>query len=187
MKTAMYKEIEKSESFKLFMPYRPWTSLSNWWANIKWFLRSFKLAAQRVKRGYCDVDLMDFGDYMIRMAALGLEDFANKTWSYPGPGYGGVDEDDDERAFKIWKAEISRASMNLFQSMEELEEFNYKVPEAPECDLHIIDNKIVDKVVNNEDEWRAYFKEREKISEDRYKHLNDAMDWLKEHILEIWC
>lgn len=77
--------------------------------------------------------------------------------------------------------------MNLFQSMEELEEFNYKVPEAPECDLHIIDNKIVDKVVNNEDEWRAYFKEREKISEDRYKHLNDAMDWLKEHILEIWC
>lgn len=188
MKTVMYKELEKSSSFKLFTPYRPWSCLSNWWANIKWFFRSFKLAIQRVKRGYCDIDLWDFDDYIIRMLALGLEDFADKTWSYPGPGYAGG-EDDEEKDFEAWKSDLRRASMNFFQSIEELEELNYKMPKYPgdiKSTIKIEGDKIV-REFKNEEGWQEYFKEREAIAEDRYKHLDDAMDWLKEHIHEIWC
>ena len=109
MHTYMYEELRKSDMYKLFKPFKPMKYPSNWWDNLRWFFRSFKLAAQRIKRGYSDYDLADFGDYLTRMAACGLEDFRIKNKGYPGT----LTEEE-------WDEMLDKASANFFLSIDEL-------------------------------------------------------------------
>lgn len=172
-KSKVRQEFERVKCDKLFKPYLPWTSPQNWWKNIRWFFYSFKLAAQRIKYGYSENDLWDFGSYIIGVMASGLEEFSEKTYSYPYSQYYSKADGNGDLDLKAWQEDLRRASCNLFQSMEELEEFNYQMSKIP-------------KGTTNGKEWQAYFKEREKITKDRYECLSKAMEWLKEHLLEIW-
>ena len=84
-KSMIWKEYDKESSHKLFKAYKPWSFRypSNWLDNIKWFFKSFKFAAQRVKRGYSDYDLWDIGDYITGMSAQALEEFSKIKSGYP--------------------------------------------------------------------------------------------------------
>ena len=56
---------------------------ATWGRAIKTFVRSFKMAYQRVKYGYCDWDWFDLDQFYCRLMAASLRSLANKTISHP--------------------------------------------------------------------------------------------------------
>ena len=177
-RTAMYRELEKSKSYKLFAPYKPIKNIYNWWDNIRWFFRSFKLAAQRIKRGYSDYDLADFGDYLTRMAACGLEDFKNKTVGYPGT----LTEEE-------WSHMLENASANFFLSIDELTDFNYCKPEIP-GELKVVENEkgelVLDHVGATHEEIKEWMDTINAIDEDAVKRGREGWEWFSKWYQHVW-
>ena len=173
MKTAMYKELEKSKSYKLFAPYKPIRYISNWPDNIRWFFRSFKLAAQRI-----DYDLGDFGDYMTRMAACGLEDFRRHTDGYPGT----MTEEE-------WDEMLKRASANFFLSIEELEEFNYNTPQMPgSLDVVKRDDGSLELVHtgSTKEEYQKWYDACNAINKERADKGRESWEWFSKWYQRLW-
>ena len=159
MKSAVRAEYEKHKD--LFVPYLSWKYPSCWWKNIRWFFRSFNLAAQRARRGYsCTYDIMDLNDYFVGALACALEDFAEKNIGVPQEYVDAADGDSD-KAFENWNNDIRHASQLLFKSLESLEEFNYNIP---------IDD----------------FNAINKNALERIKCRKEAFEWLNEHWENLW-
>lgn len=177
-RTAMYRELEKSKSYKLFAPYKPIRYISNWPDNIRWFFRSFKLAAQRIKRGYSDYDLCDFGDYMTRMAARGLEDFRIRSNGYPGT----LTEEE-------WDEMLDKASANFFLSIDELAGFNYNKPQMPgSIDVVKHDDGSLELVHtgSTEEEFKKWYDTINAIDKDAIERGREGWEWFSQWYPRIW-
>lgn len=177
-RTAMYRELEKSKSYKLFAPYKPIRYISNWPDNIRWFFRSFKLAAQRIKRGYSDYDLCDFGEYMTRMAARGLEDFRWHTDGYPGT-----------MTEEKWNEMLKRASANFFLSIEELEDFNYNKPQMPgSLDVVKHDDGSFELVHtgSTKEEYQKWHDVCNAIDKERADKGRESWEWFSKWYQRLW-
>lgn len=181
-RSAVRRQYEK-QNFDLFKPYLPWTYASNWWKNIKWFFRSFKLAAQRIKRGYSEYDITDLDSYLTGLMACALDDFAKRTQGIPQE-YLDKYNGDEEKAFARWKEQLQATSYMLFQSLECLEEFNYNVPEMPGKITFI--NGEMKHINATKEEIDKWLEENRKITEARYECAQDALKWLKKHWWDLW-
>lgn len=181
----MISEVRKKfeKSIRLFKPYASWNHLTNWWKNIKWFFRSFGLAAQRVRRGYsCTYDVTGLNDYFVGCLACALDDFAKHNIGIPLDYLQKMDNN-DELAFKEWNNDVKRISMLLFQSLESLEEFNYDVPDLP-GELICKDGTIT--LMGTDEERAEWLKYMDEIREDRIKCRKEAFKWLNEHWEDLW-
>lgn len=178
MHTYMYEELRKSNMYKLFKPFKPMRYPRNWWDNLRWFFRSFKLAAQRIKRGYSDYDLCDFGDYMTRMAACGLEDFRNKTDGYPGT-----------LTPEEWNHMLENASANLFLSIDELTDFNYCKPEMP-GELKIVEKENGELTMSHigatDEEIKVWMETINAIDKDAVERGREGWEWFSKWYQHIW-
>ena len=65
------------------IPIRPWRYPSNWLKNFKCIARGFKMAYQRITKGFCDWDWYDLDCYYANLIGDSLKEFARKTCSYP--------------------------------------------------------------------------------------------------------
>lgn len=61
-------------------PYKIWTL--QFWGRL---FRCIRWAYQRIKKGYCDQDMWDLGDYYIVLMHNSIKEFADNTNSYPMP------------------------------------------------------------------------------------------------------
>lgn len=189
IKTSMWREYEKEASHKLFKPYRPWSLRypSNWIKNISWFFRSFKYAAQRAKRGYSDYDLWDIGDYITGMSAQALEEFAEKTDSYPCRYMKFNKKEDTDEGAEVWKNEIKNCSGKLFVSLECLEDYNYDVPPMPgEMIIERAGGEVKVHSTATEEEDKAWLDCLREIRTDRTNNRHEAFLWLADHSEELW-
>lgn len=168
-KSRNWREYDKIKRRELFTPL-PWYPC-NWWRNIKWFFKSFKYAAQRVRRGYCDTDLWDIGYHITGLLAQALEDFSENLCGYPVE-FEKYDSEDGTEGAEVWKEEILECSRNLFKSLEDLEQFNYRVPKFPDGD--------------DSTEWEEYMKRTQEIAVDRNKCADEAFEWLSRYICDLW-
>lgn len=182
-RSAVRRQYEK-QNFDLFKPYLPWTFASNWWKNIKWFFRSFKLAAQRVKRGYSEYDVVNLDSYLTGLMACALDDFAERTCSIPQE-YLDKYEGDEEKAFACWKEQLQSTSYMLFQSLEDLEDFNYNIPDFPPINLYVKD-KNTTHLESLEKERKEYFKIMNDIYEARRECAQSALKWLRKYWWNLW-
>lgn len=73
--------MNKLNVFKL--NFYSWRYPDHWWRNIKMFARAFKMAYQRVTKGFCDWDRYDLDYYYANLIGDSLKEFAHKTNSYP--------------------------------------------------------------------------------------------------------
>ena len=177
-RTAMYRELEKSKSYTLFAPYKPIKNIYNWWDNIRWFFRSFKLAAQRIKRGYSDYDLNDFGDYLTRMAARGLEDFRIKTDGYTGT----LTEEE-------WDEMLAKASANFFLSIDELQEFNWNKPQMPgtiEVVKHDDGSLELVHTGSTKEEYQKWYDTINTIDQESVDCGRQGWEWFSQWYSRIW-
>lgn len=183
-RSSMWHKYDKDLSHRLFVPYVPWTTPKNWYNNIRWFFKSFKYAYQRIRRGYSDYDLLDIGDYITGLVAQSLEDFIYIVQGYP------IDYEkynisaDSDEGWDRWKNEISACSVRFFLSLGCLEDFNYYIPEVPGA-LEFINNQVKHTGAT-EEQVRAWHDECIKIAENRQKASREAMEWLTQHIMELW-
>ena len=180
--SAVRRQYEK-QNFDLFKPYLPWAYASNWWENIRWFFRSFKLAAQRIKRGYSDYDIVDLDSYLTGLIACALDDFANRTCSIPQE-YLDKFNNDEDKAFECWKNQLKSVSYTLFQSLECLEEFNYNVPEMP--GKIVFEDGVMKHEDTTEEEIEKWRKNVESISKTRHECFRLAFKWLRKHWWNLW-
>jgi len=186
-KSKLRAEYEKINSFKLFSPYCPWTYPSNWWKNIKWFFRSFKYAAQRVRQGYCDLDLMDLDSYFVGLMACALEEFAEKSEGYPCRYISRYYSEDQDSA--AWKAEVRGVSLHLFQSLDCLEDFNYNKMKFPGKLVFKKDEKeqtYATVECSDIEKLNKLHEEEKLIYEDRQYCYRKAMEWLTEYGWDLW-
>lgn len=58
-------------------------SLRIWRRNIKIFFKSFKMAYQRIRYGFCDWDWFDLDHYYCQLIAASLKTIARKAVSHP--------------------------------------------------------------------------------------------------------
>lgn len=68
--------------FNIKWLYR-WRNPLNWPRNIKIIFRSFKMAYQRVTKGYCDWDIYDLDWYYSRLIGHSLKELGDITISHP--------------------------------------------------------------------------------------------------------
>ena len=170
MKSAVRIEYEKHKD--LFKPYLSWKYPSCWWKNIKWFFRSFNLAAQRARRGYsCTYDIMDLNDYFVGALACALEDFVEYNIGIPIDYLDAMNGDED-KAIEQWHNDIKKVSFLLFKSLESLEDFNYDVPSFSGTE--------------KEEEIQNWLTETNNIARDRIKCRKEAFEWLNEHWEKLW-
>lgn len=178
MHTHMYEELRKSDMYKLFKPFKSMKDPRNWWDNLRWFFRSFKLAAQRIKRGYSDYDLADFGNYLTRMAACGLEDFRIKYKGYPGT----LTEEE-------WDEMLDKASANFFLSIDELADFNYNRPRMPgSLDVVKHDDGSLELVHtgSTEEEFKKWYDTINAIDKDAVERGREGWEWFSQWYSHIW-
>lgn len=65
------------------IPVCPWRILSNWPRNFKYIARAFKMAYQRITKGFCDWDRYNLDYYYAALIGDSLKEFAHETCSYP--------------------------------------------------------------------------------------------------------
>ena len=61
----------------------PWRYLSNWRRNFKSFFRCIKWSKQRIVRGYADIDVWNFDNYLYNIIIGGLNHLADHHTSIP--------------------------------------------------------------------------------------------------------
>ena len=185
-KTAMWREYEKNTRGFLFAPYAPMRYPSNWLKNIKWFFKSFKYAAQRARRGYADCDLWDLDSYLTGLIAQALEDFAENMNGYPIEYEKYNTEDKPDAGAAEWAREIKNCSLDLFRSLESLEDFNYKKPDI-DWDISVEeDGKVNFNSTSTEEEKKEWFKLCGVIAQERKQGADRAFLWLARHIMDLW-
>lgn len=178
MKTEMYKKLDKSANRRLFLPSKNWYNPYTWYDNIHWFFLSFRYAAQRIKRGYSDYDLYDFGTYMTALAARALEDFREKTQGNPTF----LTEEE-------WKRMLQVAYGNLYLSLEELTELNYNLPQFP-GKLKFVDNGDhtfkIEYEGMTEEEVVEWMKKLDEIEAEQDKCGEEGWNWFAKYYQHLW-
>ena len=141
------------------IPICPCRTPSNWLRNFKYIVRSFKMAYQRITKGYCYWDWYDLDCYYSAIIADSLRDLAEKSCSHPW--------DVEPEA---WTKKLENLANQFDLIGTDTDDYNPYYEEW------------ADKGTN----WEAYNRETILLHEKRNKLIHDSFEELAEIYNDLW-
>lgn len=163
-------------------PGYSWKYPSCWVKNIKFEIKKFKFAWQRITKGYSDWDLWDLDIFYQYLFNHSINEFADKTWGWPGTK--------EFPEFEDWQKYLKDMA-SLFKESIEGEE-SIKNEYWDEYYKKILDDPNYFKNINKEKNSKEkalqekYFAREEDIYQYREDCLNKALDMLKHIFGHLW-
>lgn len=132
----------------------------NWGKNIRTILRSFKMAYQRITKGYCDWDLYNLDDYYAKFLSETLKEFAINTHTYP------LDCPTDE----LWMERVTKLGSKFEMIARDIDDYN---PFAETC-------------LENKDAGNSYVQFYKIMSDKRNELIKESFRELGEIFNDLW-
>lgn len=137
----------------------PWRPV-NWGKNIGMILRGFKMAYQRITKGYCDWDLYNLDDYYAKFLSETLKEFAINTHSYPL----------DCSTGELWTERVTKLGSNFEMIAQDPDNYN----------------PFVETCLENKEDWRSYVQFNEVAHDKRNKLIKESFKELGEIFNDLW-
>ena len=154
--------------------YAPMRYPSNWIANIKMFFKTWRWAYQRAKRGYADIDVWNFDDYLTQVMENGIKQLANQSYSFPG--------DDEFPTAESWTNYLNKIVNLLHSSREDTRTYTNIYEEDYD--------KWIETHGWNCDEdnpWRKAFWNREReLAALRQRDFDEAWEMIHHVFYHLW-
>lgn len=155
--------------------------------NIKNFFRTFKWAAQRIKRGWSDYDIINLDKYYGHILPSTLRGFADKTESFP-VAFELYDDNDlfkEDESFESWKNSL-RDTADKIDYAFNTDPYDAEVNKS---------YKEFDEYVDEHKDWwgsipqdmlDASREEAMQIHEKCKGELKEAFDFIAENFSDLW-